>query len=178
MPVAAAVRRSLLAGAVLAVTATAGSAQQQASPRDSVHATIGGATIHVDYGRPSKRGRDIFGALVPWNQPWRAGANRATHFTTDKALAFGSTTVPAGTYTLHVLPVNATSWKLIISKKTGIWGIPYPEGEDLARLDMTVSQTPSVVETMEIRVDPQGAGGVLKIRWDRTEGAIAFTVRP
>lgn len=172
------VRRTAAAGALLLAIALPAGAQQQASPRDSVHVTIGGATIHVDYGRPSKRGRDIFGALVPWNQPWRAGANRATHFTTDKALAFGSTTVPAGTYTLHVLPASATSWKLIISKKTGIWGIPYPEGEDLARIDMTVSQTPALVEQMEIRVEPQGAGGVLKIRWDRTEGAIAFTVRP
>ena len=67
---------------------------------------------------------------------------------------------------------------MIISKKIDIWGIPYPEGEDLVRLDMVVSQTAAPVETMEIAVTPQGSGGALKIRWARTEGSIAFTVRP
>ncbi len=172
--------RPLVAAATLlvAMSLPAG-AQQQASPRDSVHAEIGGGIVHIDYGRPSKRGREIFGGLVPYGQPWRAGANRATHMTITRPLAFGATTVPAGTYTLHVLPISATSWKLIISKKTDIWGIPYPgEAEDLVRLDMSVSQTPAVVETMLIRVEPQGQGGVLKISWDRTEGSIPFTVRP
>lgn len=177
MPVPTLFRRSSAALALMAAIATTGESQQ-ASPRDSVKTTIGGATLHIDYGRPSMRGREIFGALVPYGQVWRAGANRATHLTTDKALAFGSTTVPAGTYTLHVLPISATAWKLVISKKTDIWGIPYPEGEDLARLDMTVAQTAAPVETMEIALAPQGNGGVLKIRWARTEGSIAFTVRP
>jgi len=170
--------RHTLAGLALVVAVASTAESQQASPRDSVKVTIGGANLHVDYGRPSMRGREIFGGLVPFGQPWRAGANRATHFTTDKALAFGSTVVPAGTYTLHVLPISATAWKLIISKKIDIWGIPYPEGEDLVRLDMVVSQTPAPVEMMEIAVTPQGSGGVLKIRWARTEGSIAFTVRP
>lgn len=177
MSVSTLIRHSL-AGLALAAAVTAPAEAQQASPRDSVKVTIAGANLHIDYGRPSMRGREIFGGLVPYGQVWRAGANRATHFTTDKALAFGSTTVPAGTYTLHVLPISATTWKLVISKKIDIWGIPYPEGEDLARLDMTVSQTAAPVEMMEIAVTPQGSGGVLKIRWARTEGSIPFTVRP
>ncbi|MDZ4675261.1 MAG: DUF2911 domain-containing protein [Gemmatimonadota bacterium] len=171
------IRRSVAAAGLLVAFTAAGEAQQ-ASPRDSAKVTIGAAHLSLDYGRPSMRGREIFGGLVPYGQPWRAGANRATHFTTDKALAFGSTTVPAGTYTLHVLPISATAWKLIISKKVDIWGIPYPEGEDLVRLDMTVAQTPAPVEAMEIVLAAQGSGGVLKIRWARTEGSIPFTVRP
>lgn len=177
MPIPSLIRPSL-AGLALAAAFAFPAESQQASPRDSVKVAIAGANLFVDYGRPSMRGREIFGGLVPYGQPWRAGANRATHFTTDKALAFGSSTVPAGTYTLHVLPISATAWKLIISKKTGMWGIPYPEGEDLVRLDMTVSQTAAPVEMMEITVTPQGSGGVLKIRWARTEGSIPFTVRP
>lgn len=171
------IRRSAAALALLATLSTGGEAQQ-ASPRDSVKATVAGAALHIDYGRPSMRGREIFGGLVPYGQVWRAGANRATHFTTSKALAFGATTVPAGTYTLHVLPISATAWKLVISKKIDIWGIPYPEGEDLARLDMTVTQLPAPIEMMEWRIEAQGNGGSLKIRWARTEGSIAFTVRP
>jgi hypothetical protein len=171
------IRHVILPGMLLAM-ATAPLAAQRASPRDTAQATLGGATLLIDYSRPSMRGREIFGGLVPFGQPWRAGADRATHFTTDKALAFGSTTVPAGTYTLHILPISTTAWKLIISKKTDIWGIPYPEGQDLVRLDMQVSQIAAPVEMMEWRVEAQGAGGALRLRWDRTEGSIPFTVRP
>jgi len=172
------VRRTAAAAALLLTVALPAQGQQRASLRDSVHTTIGGATLHVDYSRPSKRGREIFGGLVPWNQPWRTGADQATTLTTTRDLVFGSYTLPAGTYALNTLP-NPTAWKLIIQSPVPRWGIPYPgEQFDVARLDMTVTQLPTVVETMEIRVEPQGNGGVLKIRWDRTEAAIAFTVRP
>lgn len=175
MPV---LRPSLGAAALLLASQLPAEAQQQASPRDSVHAVVGGATIHIDYGRPSRRGRDVFGALVPWGQVWRAGANQPTTLTSNRDLAFGSYTLPAGTYALNTLP-NPTAWKLVIQSPVPRWGIPYPgEQFDVARLDMTVSQLPAVVETMEIRVDAQGGGGVLRIRWDRTEASIPFTVRP
>lgn len=169
--------RAAFLGAVIA-TVAAPAAAQQASPRDTARASIGGATVVVDYSRPSKRGREIFGGLVPWGQPWRTGANQATTLTTDRALVFGSTTLPAGTYALYTLP-TATSWKLIIHSPVPSWGIPYPgEQNDVARLDMTVRQLDAVVEQLEIRVEAQGGGGVLRVRWDRTEASIPFTVRP
>jgi len=71
------------------------------SPRDTTRATIGSAHLLVDYGRPSKRGRQVIGKLIPYDDWWRTGANAATTFVTDKDLVFGSTTVPAGTYTLY-----------------------------------------------------------------------------
>lgn len=164
-------------GALIATTAGPAAAQQ-ASPRDTVRATIGGATVVVDYSRPSKRGREIFGGLVPWGQPWRTGANQATTLTTDRPLAFGSTTLAAGTYALYTLP-TASGWKLIVQGSVPPWGIPYPgEQNDVARLDMTVRQLDAVVEQLEIRVEAQGSGGVLRVRWDRTEASIPFTVRP
>lgn len=172
------VRPLIGAATLLVALSVPASAQQQASPRDSVHAVIGGGIVHIDYGRPSKRGRDVFGALVPWGQVWRAGANQPTTLTATRDLVFGAYTLPAGTYALNTLP-NPTAWKLIIQSPVPRWGIPYPgEQFDLARLDMTVTQLPTVVETMEIRVDAQGSGGVLRIRWDRTEASIPFTVRP
>ncbi len=147
-----------------------------ASPRDSVKTTIAGAALKVDYGRPSKRGREVFGGLEKWGNVWRTGANQATHFTTSKTLNFGAATVPAGTYTLYTLLDQGGKWQLIVNKQTGQWGTVYDAKQDLVRIPMTVEQTPAVVEKMEITITPAGAGGELAILWDRTKAKAAFTV--
>jgi len=74
------------------------------SPRDTARATVGGAEVSIDYSRPSRRGRDIFGALEPFNKVWRTGANAATQFTTPVDLVIAGAAVPAGKYTLWTLP--------------------------------------------------------------------------
>jgi hypothetical protein len=155
-------------------------AQAPASPRDSVQATIGGATISVNYGRPSKRGREIFGGLpdMKWGMVWRMGANEATSLTTTKDLAFGSSTVPAGKYTLWVKLDQGGKWELIVNKQTGQWGTNYDERQDLVHIPMTVTALPSVIEKMEIAVTPKGArGGELSVQWDKTRAAASFTVK-
>ena len=91
------------------------------SPRDTVNATIGTATLWVDYSRPSKRGRVVFGNLAPWNDVWRTGANSATHFNTSVDLQFGDVVVPAGTYTLWTIPTEGGA-TLIINTQTDQWG--------------------------------------------------------
>ncbi|MGE5243302.1 MAG: DUF2911 domain-containing protein, partial [Betaproteobacteria bacterium] len=100
-----------------------------------------GKTIHVDYSSPRMRGRKIFGGLVPYGEIWRAGANEATTFVTTTDVTIGGKNVPAGSYTLFTIP-QQNAWTLIVSRKTGEWGIPYPgASEDLLRTDMTVSKT-------------------------------------
>ncbi|MBI4513487.1 MAG: DUF2911 domain-containing protein [Gemmatimonadetes bacterium] len=145
------------------------------SPRDTVRATIHGAQILVDYGRPAKRGRPIFGGLVPWNEVWRTGANEATHFATDHNLRMGDTVIPAGTYTLWTLPAP-TGWKLIINRRTRQWGTVYDEQFDLTRLDLRVDTLPEVVERLAISLEERGDQGALRIVWDRTAASIEFTV--
>src|SRR5437899_10858689 len=78
----------------------------QLSPRDTVRAQLGGANLLVDYGRPHKRGREIWGRLVPYGQVWRTGANAATQFRTDSDLRIGDAAIPKGTYTLWTIPTN------------------------------------------------------------------------
>jgi hypothetical protein len=146
------------------------------SGRGEAEATVAGASIGVDFGQPRKRGREIFGALVPWDQVWRTGANRATHLTTDRDLVIGGTTVPAGTYTLFSIPRSGT-WTLIVNRRTNINGTAYDAAHDLARVEMQTRTLPEVVEDFTIRVDPQGEGGVLRIQWDRTEAYVPFQVR-
>ncbi|MBI4410207.1 MAG: DUF2911 domain-containing protein [Gemmatimonadetes bacterium] len=147
------------------------------SPRDTARATVRGAMVLVDYGRPAKRGRAVFGALVPWNQVWRMGANEATHFLADHDVVIGSTTVPAGLYTLWTMP-SPTGWKLIVNKRTGQWGTDYDGAYDFARIDMQTWELSQPVERFTIRVEEQGDGGVLKSAWDLTQVSVPFTVKP
>ena len=148
----------------------------QMSPPDTVRATIGGANLVVAYSRPLKRGRVIFGNVVPWNTVWRTGANAATMFTTDKALAFGSTVVPAGKYTLWTVP-TPTGAKLIFNSETGQWGTDYHADKDFARVDLTTKQASPPVEQFVIGVVPQGTGGVLRFAWDDKDYTVPFTVK-
>ena len=136
---------------------------------------MGTANVEVAYSRPFKRGRVIFGNVVPWNQVWRTGANAATQFTTSADLMFGTTVVPAGKYTLWSLP-TPTGTKLIINSQTGQWGTDYDAKRDLALVDLTARVLNAPVEQFTIAVEPAGQGGVLKLAWDRTEYSIPFTV--
>jgi hypothetical protein len=160
-----------------AVLAPAGCAQQDKSSRPSPPAKADckfadGKSITVNYSSPRMKGRKIFGGLVPFGQVWRAGANEATTFVTDANFTVGGKDVPAGSYTLFTLP-NQDSWKLIISKKTGEWGVPYPgEGDDFARIDMKVSQLPSPLENFTIAFDHSGAACTMRLDWESTRASI------
>jgi hypothetical protein len=132
----------------------------------------GGKTLTVDYSSPRAKGRKVYGELVPYGQVWRAGANEATTFVTDTDLTVGGTSVPAGSYTIFTVP-NVDKWQLVISKKTGEWGTAYPgPGEDLARIDMKVSQLPSPVENFSISLDKNGSGCTLHMDWETTRASL------
>ncbi|CAN5743477.1 hypothetical protein BH23GEM7_BH23GEM7_35300 [soil metagenome] len=146
------------------------------SPRDTVRATVGAANLLVDYSRPARRGRTIFGEVVPWNQVWRTGANQATHFRTDREIEMGGTRIPAGTYTLFSLP-SPTGWQLIVNRQTGQGGTEYDQSQDLARIDMQRETLPERVEQFTIAIEPQGQGGMLRMMWDDTRASVPFTVR-
>ena len=154
----------------------AGHVLGQLSPRDTVRATISNAHLVIDYGRPHKRGREIFGGVVPWDQVWRTGANAATEFTTDADLKVGGTIIPKGSYTLWSLPSKSGA-KLIINSQTGQWGTDYHADKDFARLDLATEGLPQPVETFTIAIDPAAGGGVLRLEWDRTRYSLPFTVQ-
>ena len=163
-------------------------AQQDKSKRPSPPGTAtfsfaDGETITIDYSRPKIRSpktgepRVIYGALVPYGEVWRAGANEATTFITQASLDLGGTPVPAGSYTLYILPEQSGPWKLIVSKKTGQWGIPYPgEQYDLARIDLKTDKTPSTVQQYTISFDKRGPNaGMLNFDWENTRASVDFT---
>lgn len=138
------------------------------SPRDTARATIAGARVLLDYGRPSVRGRQIFGAaVVPWEQVWRTGANEATQLITDADLLVGGAAVPAGTYSLWTLPAP-DGWKLIINRQHGQWGTQYDSAQDLVRVPLAVTSLSAPVEVLTIRIVSAGPGATLVIDWANT----------
>jgi hypothetical protein len=169
---------TLVAGGFVAMAAAQQTTQVHPGKGGSPHVktdwTIDGASISITYGRPYLKGR-AEADLMPPGQPWRTGADEATTLVTDRALTFGSLTVPAGTYTLYTVP-GATGWQLIVSKQTGQWGIPYPAGEDLGRAPMQVGKTAAPVEQLTISIDDTPAGATLRVEWGTTSATSPFTV--
>ena len=145
------------------------------SGRGEVNATVHGAAIQVDYGTPSKRGRKLFGALVPYGEVWRTGANRATHFTTDRNLVVRDLEVPAGEYTLYSIP-SEEGGLLLINTQTGQGGTTYDADLDLGRVDLTRTTLEESVEVFTILVEETDEGGVLKLLWGMTELSVPFGV--
>lgn len=151
------------------------------SGRGREEATVGGARIVVDYGQPQRRGREIFGQVVRWGELWRTGANRATHFSTDRELVFtgadGATLVmPAGEYTLFSIPQQDGGW-LIVNRQTGQNGTAYDAAQDLGRVRLRRTAVAEPVESFTIRAEPSESGGILRLVWDTSEFSVPFQVR-
>src|SRR5271154_1070795 len=131
-----------------------------------------GKTVIVDYSSPRAKGRVVYGGLVPYGAIWRAGANEATTFVTNTDLMVGGKPVPAGSYTIFVVP-NKDKWTLIINKKTGESGVPYPgESSELVRIDMKASTLPAPVEDFLIAFDKTGNNCTMRMDWETTRASV------
>lgn len=164
---------ALIVGAMLLGTEVA-EGQERASPLDHARAEINGHQVEIQYGRPSMRGRTVFGGLVPWGQVWRTGANEATHLRTPAAMTIGGETLSAGEYTLWTIPAE-DGWTLVINSETGQWGTAHNADNDLFSVPMmtTSLEEPVEVFTIEI-VASDGGGGVIQMEWETTRAYIAF----
>jgi Protein of unknown function (DUF2911) len=171
-------RVTLIALAVFLTTAAF--SQQDKSKRPSPPAQADckfadGKTIHVDYSSPRVNGRKIYGGLVPYGQVWRTGANEATTLVTTADLTVHGKDVPAGTYTVFTLP-SADEWTLIVSKKTGEWGIPYPgKDQDLVRVGMEVTKLPASMEDFTISFTSSGGNCTMHLGWETTGASVDFS---
>src|SRR5690242_16760260 len=170
-------RRVALVVLLLSACTLLAAAQEDQSKRPSPSAQAqckftDGKTVKTDYSSPRAKGRKIFGGLVPYGQVWRTGANDATTLVTDTNLRIGDKDVPAGSYTLFTIP-NADKWTLIVSKKTGEWGIPYPgQAEDFVRVDMRASPLSSAVENFTIGFDQTGSTCAMHLDWETTRATV------
>jgi len=171
--------------AVLVMTAAASLSAQKTTPvhpgkGGSPHVrtewTIDGASLSIEYGQPSLKGRTD-ATLMPNGQPWRVGADEATVLKTDKPLKFGTLTLEPGTYTLNAEP-GEKQWQLIVGKlsKPGQWGVPYNASLEIGRAPMSVTAAKSPVEQLKISIDDTPKGGTLKVEWGSKVASIPFTV--
>lgn len=168
-------RRILLVSAALSLCTIAWA--QRKSPHESTSGVIAGKKITIEYGRPYKKGRKIFGGLEPLGKVWRTGADEATTLTTEADLMVGEIHVPAGTYSLFTIPDDG-KWTLVLNKTAKQWGaFDYDESQDLGRTAMKVSSLDSPLEQLTITIEPtSGKNGVLKVAWDQTVASADITV--
>ncbi len=151
-------------------------ATQRASLRDTAVADLAGARITIEYGRPSKRGRAIWGALVPWGRWWMPGADEATVITNAAAIQIGTLNVPAGEHTLYALPAD-TDFTLIVNNDVGQFHTEYRPDHDLGRVVMTKSPVTELVERMTYGLASVPGGLTLKLTWDDRQYAVPVTLR-
>jgi hypothetical protein len=152
-----------------------GATQEEAgtrpSPLDSAMVTLGGAEAKLCYGAPSANEREVMGGLVPYDAPWRTGANEATalHLTFPAQVA--GVSVPAGSYSLYTVP-TAGDWQLVVNGVFERWGIPINEevmASDIGSGTVTPEATEGFVERMTARFDPiSPTEAHLVLEWENT----------
>jgi hypothetical protein len=176
-----------IAGIIILVLVVAGygikeymiSQTKKASPEQIVNYTKGDTTLEVFYNRPSKKGRVIFGELVPYDVTWRTGANEATTFDTNTDLTIMGKTLPKGKYTLWTVP-NASSWQVIFNDKMYSWGAGSngaSRNPDSDVLSVTVPVlTASETELFTITLEEVGEEVHLKLTWDTTSVIVSISI--
>jgi len=171
--------RSLLTAAIVLSSATAYAQLKlpEPSPGATVEQTIGITDIKVVYHRPAVNGRTVWGQLVPYNEPWRAGANENTTVTFSSDVKVGGKPLKAGTYGLHMIPTQK-EWTIAFSNMSTAWGsFTYDQKEDALR----VSATPKTEATSEERLsydfdDVTDTKATLVLRWEKLSVPIALEV--
>ncbi|KAA0992407.1 DUF2911 domain-containing protein [Dyadobacter aurulentus] len=164
---------------LLAGTLTANVSQAQDKPKPSPAETAtgkaGGATITISYSAPSVKGRKIFGELVPYDKVWRAGANEATIFQTDKDIMVEGQALKAGKYSLYAIP-GANEWSFIFNSETGQWGIKRggDTSKDPAKDVLTVKAKPMKSGSMAEKLAYEVTANGFVLRWDNTEVPVAI----
>jgi hypothetical protein len=144
------------------------------SPAASVSQEIGISRVSVEYHRPAVRGRAIWGALVPYGETWRLGANEATTLSLSHPAKVAGHDVPAGTYALFAVP-GKERWTLVLNRKAKQWGSYFTDPkDDLLRFEVTPSAAP-FAEWMTISLDAAEPGTV-RFSWAWEKLAFSFPV--
>lgn len=138
----------------------------QASPAKETE----NSTLKITYGAPSKKGRAIFGGLVPFDAVWRTGANNATQITFKKDVTVAGKAVKAGTYSLFTIP-TAKDWTIIINSELGQWGAyGYDKIKDKNVAEVKVASMTTDTETEQFTISATTAG--FDMVWDKTKVSV------
>lgn len=160
-------------------------ARTRVSPHETISSRIDGSRVTIIYGRPyskdpkSGTARKIWGGLVPFDKVWRLGADEATLLVTQEPLDLGGTAIPAGAYSLYLLPAADGSAKLLVNKQIGQWGADvYNEKNEFARIDLKKDALETGLDQFAMSVEKNGdKGGIIKLGWENTQYSVTFTVK-
>ena len=144
---------------------------ERPSPLDSIAVQIGGGTVKLCYSRPSARGRKVMGGLVPFDQPWRLGANEATSIHLPFAAEIAGVRVEPGTYTLYTIP-GASKWQIVVNRGVQRWGVPIDNAVragDVGAGTVTTESLGAPVETLTLKFSPAAGNATeLVLEWEKT----------
>ncbi|HEY5824717.1 MAG TPA: DUF2911 domain-containing protein [Cyclobacteriaceae bacterium] len=145
------------------------------SPLAIVSAKYKDTYVKITYSQPQKKGREIFGSLVPFGQVWRTGANEATEITITKDIFISGKLLAAGTYSLFTIP-EKEKWTIILNKEPGLWGsYNYNVKMDLMRFEVSAqSMQNAVYEAFTIVIDQKNNKAEILLLWDKTK--VAFPI--
>jgi len=155
------------------------------SPEKVASYTFRGAELTVTYSAPFKKDREIFGALVPYGQVWRTGANEPTTFTTSKTVQVIDKELPPGTYSLWTVP-NKDSWQVIFNTEVPDWGVTLISGgkdttrdpaKDLVTVQVPTTRLDQPVDQFSITFG-QEEQFYLSMAWDTTKINVPISISP
>ena len=149
----------------------------QPSPTATFSQKVGLTDVSITYSRPSKKGRTIFGELVPYDKLWRTGANAATKITFSYNVKIAGKDLPAGSYALFTIP-GENEWTVIFNKDHAQRGTGnYKESEDALRVKIKSTKIAETVETFQINIeDNKPNSAIIELLWESTLVQIPLVV--
>lgn len=141
------------------------------SPPEQITGTVDGVSVTVDYSKPSVKGRQVWGELVPYNKVWRAGANEATWVEFGSDVKINGESLPKGKYSFFVIPKETGNWTLVFNKVWDQWGAyKYDEGQDALRVEVAPTAS-DFAEQVTYQITATG----VSLRWEKKQVAFAIT---
>jgi hypothetical protein len=145
-------------------------------PMANVRGNASTLVARVIYCRPQKKGREIFGKLVPYGKVWRLGANEATELDIYTPVMIGGQQIPVGRYTLYAVP-QTDKWTMVLSKQVDIWGaFGYKQSDDILRTDIPVEQLSQPLEAFSMTFEKTSGGANLVMGWDNVKTSLPIQV--
>jgi len=143
------------------------------SPEDQALYKGEDSFIKVDYCRPSKKGRNVFGGLLPFGNVWRTGANEATLIEINRDYEINGKTLKAGKYSLFTIP-DENEWTIIFNEQTGQWGTIYNADRDVLRVAVPSEKATNVIEKFTIEFEKKNKTIFMVLKWDDTVVKVPF----
>ncbi|NII81229.1 DUF2911 domain-containing protein [Pedobacter riviphilus] len=154
----------LFTAITISVSAMAQDAQPKPSPAATTTGKVKGATITINYSSPAVKGRKIWGGLEAFDKVWRAGANEATTFETDKDIVVEGKALAAGKYSFFLIPKESGIWTAIFNKEPKQWGAyKYEEAKDALRVDVKTKALKATQERLVYKITKSG----FALEWDK-----------